>query len=117
VPYQPIIAAPIALVMWSYPGAMSVGERPQRVERRLAAEPQLLVHVVLDHVHRHVARAFDHHLHVVLPRDLRQFAERGELRHLRFVVRIGARAGPQAVAERERDVVRLHDLADLGKRV
>jgi hypothetical protein len=28
VPYQPIIAAPIALVMWSYPGAISVVSGP-----------------------------------------------------------------------------------------
>ena len=34
-------------------------------------------------------------------------------RDLRLVVGVGDRAGPQAVAEREGDVVRLHDLADL----
>ena len=89
------------------------GERPQRVERRLAAQPQLLLHVVLDQVHRHVAGPFDHRLHVVLPRDLRELAQRRELGHLRLVVRVVARARPQPVAERERDVVRLHDLADV----
>jgi hypothetical protein len=28
VPYHPICAAPMALVMWSYPGAMSVVSGP-----------------------------------------------------------------------------------------
>jgi hypothetical protein len=37
-------------------------ERPERVERRLAAGFELLVHVGLDLVHRHVAGALDHHL-------------------------------------------------------
>ena len=89
------------------------GQRAQRVERRLAAQAQLLVHVGLDQVHRHVARALDHRLHVVLPRHLRELAQRAQLGHLRLVVGVGQRAGAQAVAERERDVVRLHDLADL----
>jgi hypothetical protein len=43
---------------------MSVVERPQGVEGRLAAGGQLLVHILLDLVHRHMAGAFDHHLHV-----------------------------------------------------
>ena len=47
------------------------GQRAERVERRLVAVLELLVHVGLDQVHRHVARAFDHGLHVVLPGDLR----------------------------------------------
>jgi hypothetical protein len=40
-------------------------QRSQRVERRFVAVLELFVHVALI-VHRHVARAFDHHLHVVL---------------------------------------------------
>jgi hypothetical protein len=72
-----------------------------------------LVHVLLDLVHRHVAGAFDHHLHVVLPGDLGQLAQRLQLGELRLVVGVGDRAGAQAVAERERHVVGLHDLADL----
>ena len=112
-PYQPIIAAPIARGDVVVARRDVGGERAQRVERRLAAQAQLLVHVVLDQVHRHVAGAFDHRLHVVLPRDLRQLAQRRELGHLRLVVGVEAGAGAQAVAERERDVVRLHDLADV----
>ncbi len=89
------------------------GERPERVERRFAAFLELLVHVDLDLVHRHVAGAFDHHLAALLPRDLRQFAERLQFGELRAVVGVGDRAGAQAVAERERHVVLAHEVADL----
>jgi len=41
----------------------------------------------------HVTRAFDDHLHVVLPRDLRELAERVEFAELRFVVGVGRAAG------------------------
>ena len=64
-------------------------------------------------MHRDVAGALDHRLDVVLPSDLREFAERIELAELRLIVCVGEAAGTQAVAERERDVVRFHDLADL----
>ncbi len=66
-------------------------------------------------MHRDVARAFVHHLDVVLPGDLRQLALRLQLGELRLVVRVGDRARPQAVAERERHVVGAHDLADLAE--
>ncbi|CAM2159159.1 200 kDa antigen p200 [Paraburkholderia tropica] len=89
------------------------GQRPERVERRFLAPVELEIHVLLDELHRHVAGAFDHHLHVVLPRDLREFAERLQFAELRFVVGVVDRAGTQAVAEREAHVVGLHDFADL----
>ena len=69
------------------------GERAERVERRLAAFLQLLVHVDLDLVHRHMAGAFDHHLAAFLPGDLREFAQRLQLGELRAVVGVGLRAG------------------------
>ena len=94
---------------------MSVVSGPERVERRLVADLELPVHVLLDQVHRHVAGPLDHHLAVVLPGDLRQLAERVELGELRLVVGVGDAAGAQAVAERERDVVGGHDLADLAE--
>ena len=59
-----------------------------------------------------MAGAFDHDLAIVLPRDLCQLAEGGQFCQLRFVVGIGARAGAEAVAEREGDVVGAHDFAD-----
>ena len=88
-------------------------ERPERVERRFTAHLELLVHVFFDQVHRYVARPFDHGLHVVLPCDLREFAQRFKFAELRGVVGIGGAARSQAVAQRERDVVGFHDLADL----
>ena len=41
---------------------------------------------MLNWSHRHVAGAFDHHLHVVLPRALRPLAQRLQFTELRFVV-------------------------------
>ena len=89
------------------------GERAQRVEGRLVADFELLGHVLLDQVHGHVAGALDHHLHVVLPGDLGQLAQRLQLGELGLVVGVGDAAGTQAVAQREGHVVGLHDLADV----
>ena len=61
-------------------------ERPQRVERRFAAPLELPGHVFLDHVQRHVARTFVHHLHALGPRSLGQFALHFEFAELRLVV-------------------------------
>ena len=88
-------------------------ERPERVERRFAAPLELLVHVLLDHVHGDVAGAFVHHLHAVAPRALGQFALRVQFGELRFVVRVGNRTGTQTVADGKAHVVRGHDFADL----
>jgi hypothetical protein len=68
-------------------------QRAQRVERRLVAELLLLLHLELDLVHRDVARAFDHHLHVVIPGDARQFAQRFQFGELGLVAGVGQRAG------------------------
>src|SRR5947209_7115159 len=74
---------------------------------------QLLVHVDLDLVHRHMAGAFDHDLAAFVPGDLGQFAERFQFGKLRAVVGIRDRTGAQTVAERERHVVFAHQVADL----
>ncbi len=42
-------------------------QRPQGVEWRFAAHRELFFHILLDLVHRDVAGAFDHHLHVARP--------------------------------------------------
>ncbi len=68
------------------------GQRAQGVERRLVAVLELLGHVGLDHVHGHVAGAFDHGLHVVLPGDLRQLAQGVQLGELGFVVGVRRRS-------------------------
>ena len=88
-------------------------ERAEHVERRLVAELHLLLHVHLDLIERHVARALDHHLHVLLPGALRELAERLELGELRGVARVGEAAGAQAVARADRHVVLRADLEDL----
>ena len=58
-------------------------ERAQGVERRFTAHLQLLFHVLLDLVHGHVARPFDHHLHIMRPRAVGEFAQRVEFGELR----------------------------------
>ncbi len=58
-------------------------------------------------------RSFNHDLHVVLPGDPGQFAERFQFGKLRLVVRIGDGARPEAVAEAEGHVIGFHDLANL----
>ena len=92
---------------------MSVVSGPERIERRLAAFLELLLHVDLDLVHGHVAGTFDHHLAALVPGDLGELAQGLELGELGAVVGVGDRARPQAVAERERHVVFAHDVADL----
>jgi hypothetical protein len=71
------------------------GQRAQGVEGRAVAVLQLLVHVGLDQVHRHMARAFDHGLHVVLPGDLRELAQGAQLGELGLVVGVAQRARAQ----------------------
>ena len=89
------------------------GERPERIEGRLVAVLQLLIHVGLDLVHGHVARPLDHGLHAVAPGHLGQLAEGAQLTELRLVVGVGDGAGTQAVAQREGHVIGAHDLADV----
>ena len=64
-------------------------EGSERVERRLVAPLQLLIHVLLDHVHRHVARAFVHDLHATIPGARGQLTLRLEFGELRVVVGVG----------------------------
>ncbi len=89
------------------------GQRPKRIEGRFAAGLQLLVHIGLDLVHRHVAGAFDHALDAAGASDPSQFAQRVEFGELRGVIGVGDRTRTQAVAQRERHVVGAHDVADL----
>ncbi len=66
-------------------------------------------------MHGNVARAFVHGLHIERPGHAIQLALRAQLRELRLVVGIRDGAGAQAVTQRERHVVRPHDLADLAE--
>ena len=87
-------------------------ERSQRIEGRFLAGLQLFLHIDLDHVHGHVARAFDHNLDIVAPGNLGEFTQGVQLGELRFIVGIGNGAWAQSIAQTERHVVGLHDLAD-----
>ena len=89
------------------------GQRSERVERRLVTHLQLPVHVLLDEVQGNVPGPLDHHLHVVVPRDLRQLAQRLQLGELGIVIGVRDGSGPESVAEREADVVAGEDLAHL----
>ncbi|MNB87228.1 hypothetical protein D3C75_342040 [compost metagenome] len=91
------------------------GQRPQSVERRFMAVFQLLGHVAADHLHRHMARAFDHHLHVIFPGNFGQLAQGVQLGKLGFVVGVANGSRTQTVAQRQRDVVRGADLADFAE--
>ena len=90
-------------------------ERAERVKRRFVAQLHFLFHLHFDLVHRNVAGAFDHYLHVVLPGFLGEFAKHSQFRELRFVAGVGNRAGTQAIAERKTDVVLFHNFADVVK--
>ena len=69
------------------------GQRSQRVERSFAAFAQLLVHVLLDLMHRHMAGALDHHLAAFVPGDLGELAQGFQLGELGAVIGVGDRAG------------------------
>ena len=88
-------------------------QRPERIKRRLAAILELLLHVDLDLVHRHVAGAFDHHLAALGPGDLGQFAKRFKFSELGAIVGVGNRARTQTVTKRERHIVSPHDVANV----
>ena len=87
-------------------------QRAQRVERRLMTGDQLLVHVALDLVHRHMPRTFNHHLDIVIPSALSELTEGRQLSKLGFVVGIGHASRPQPVPQGKRYIVAFHDLAD-----
>ena len=63
-------------------------ERAQRIERGILANRLLHFDVHAYGVERNVSRAFDHHLHVMLPCSLGELAQGHELRELRRVVGI-----------------------------
>ena len=74
---------------------------------------ELQIHVLLDHVHGHMAGTFDHHLNIVLPGDL------GPVRPAFSTHRVGPhhsrqiRSRTQTITEGEGDIVGLHDFADI----
>mmetsp|Transcript_11094 Transcript_11094/g.18065 ORF Transcript_11094/g.18065 Transcript_11094/m.18065 type:complete len:505 (-) Transcript_11094:186-1700(-) len=95
------------------PGCDVGGQRPQRVEGRLVAPLQLVLHVDGDLVQGHVAGALVHHLHVLLPGAQGELALHLELGELRLVVGVVDGPRPEAVADAQRDVVLVADVQDL----
>ena len=112
-PNQPIMAAPMAAGDVVVAGRDVGGQGPERVEGRLVAVFQLLIHIGLDLVHRHVAGALDHDLAALGPGDLGQLAQGAQLGELGLVIGVGDGAGAQAVAQAERHVIGPHDVADV----
>ncbi len=88
------------------------GQRAERIERSFIADLLLKVDVLLDLVHRDMARAFDHGLYVETLGDPVEFPQSSQFSELCLVVGVRDGAGPQAVAERVCDVVRGEDLAE-----
>ena len=89
------------------------GQRPQRIKRCFIAALQLLVHIFLDELHRHMPWTFDHALHVMLPGDSGQLTKGFQLTELRCIVGVGDRTGTQAITQRKGHIIGLHDLADI----
>lgn len=89
------------------------GQRPKRVEGSFVAPFELLLHVLVYHVHGHVTRAFVHDLAAAFPGSFGQAALDFEFGELRRVVSVGNGTGTQAVADREGHVIGRHDFADL----
>src|SRR5678809_604465 len=61
----------------------------------------------------YVLGPLDHDLTALSPGAFGQLAQGGQLRKLRRVAGVAESAGPEAIPERERDVVLAHDVADL----
>ncbi len=70
------------------------GQGTERVKGSLVTPFELLFHVLLDHVHRHVSRPFVHDLHPEFPSPGGQFSLSLEFGKLGLVVGICDRARP-----------------------
>ncbi|MNN59664.1 hypothetical protein D3C81_1747960 [compost metagenome] len=62
------------------------GQWAKSIEWCFVAVLQLLGHVAADHLHRHVARAFDHHLHIIFPGNFGQLTQSVQFGELSLVV-------------------------------
>src|SRR6185312_8125353 len=62
-----------------------------------------------------MARPLDHHLAAMLPGDLGQLAQRLEFGELRPIICIRNGSWTKSIAQRKRDVILPHDLADLAE--
>src|SRR5438445_13142481 len=76
-------------------------ERPEGIERRFVAKLAFFIHLLLDLVHRNMAWAFDHDLHVIFPGFFGKLAQGFKLGELSFMVGVGNTAGTDPVGERK----------------
>ena len=68
-------------------------QRPKRIKRCFMTPFDLLLHVLLNQVHRNVARPFIHHLAALGPSTFGQFALDLQFSQLSVIVGVGDRAG------------------------
>ena len=91
------------------------GERAEGVERGLVTNVELFGDVLVDFMHGHMARTFDHHLTALVPGDFGQLAQGFQLGKLRFVIGVRNGTGAQAVAKAERYIIGAHNVANVLK--
>src|SRR5262249_41026030 len=87
----------------------------ERIEWSFLAKLALLIYLLLDLVHGHVAWALDHDLNVVLPGFLGQFTERSKFGKLRFIAGVRNASRPESIAQRKRHIVLAENFADVVK--
>ena len=86
---------------------------PERIERGFVAPLDLLLHVLLNQVHRNMAWPFIHDLATFGPSSLSQFTLDFQLRQLSIIVRVSNRTWSQPVSNRETHIVSRTDIADI----
>ncbi len=89
------------------------GEGAEGVEGGFMAPVELVVHVLLDHVHGYVAGTFAHDLDAAIPGAFGEFALGFEFGELWVVVGVRDGSGAEAVADGEADIVGGHEIADI----
>ena len=88
-------------------------ERPEDIERRSMAKALFHLHIGRNLVHRHMAGALDHNLHVLRPRTLCKIAQLDQLADLTRVGRIINAARTQCVTQRNGNVVAAENVQHL----
>ena len=88
-------------------------ERAEDIERRSMAKALFHLHIGRNLVHRHMAGAFDHNLHVLRPRTLCKIAQLDQLADLTRVGRIINAARTQCVTQRNGNVVAAENVQHL----
>ena len=85
-------------------------QRPKDIERRSVAEALFHLHIGRNLIHRHMARSFHHHLHVLFPGTLGQVAEFNQLPDLPGIRRIVQATRTQGVSQADGHVILSEDV-------